>query len=295
MSQALQGGPDGPPINTIGSPFIELQSVDSTNNYARRQIYESLAQHGLAIFAHEQVAGKGQRGREWTSEKGKNIALSLLIKPHPLTVDQQFQLSACAAVAAHAFFMKYGIEKVTIKWPNDLYWQDRKAGGILIESVIRSRESGVGSRESGVQSSESESDSTQAAQNIQKSGTGSNWEWAIVGIGININQTLFPDHLPNPVSLKQITGSDHDPVERAKELCAFMQHYFTELTTTGFENIFSLYNQHLYKRNEHITLKKENRVFEALVKGVTTTGRLVTKHAMEEEFDFGEVEWQPVH
>ncbi len=299
MSQAPQRSPDGSPANIIGSPFIELQSVDSTNNYARQQIHtaclpdrqaspsgsQGLAQHGMAIFAHEQVAGKGQRGRDWASEKGKNIVLSLLIKPHPLMLDQQFQLSACTAVSVHAFFMKYAIEKVKIKWPNDIYWQDRKAGGILIESVVRSRESGV-------QSSESEPDSTRVAQNIQKSGTGSNWEWAIVGIGININQTSFPENLPNPVSLKQITGNDHDPVELAKELCALMQHYFTELTTTGFDNIFRLYNQHLYKLNEKVKLKKANQVFEAMIKGVSPSGKLIARHSFDEEFDFGEVEWK---
>ena len=274
MSQALQRSPDGPPANTIGSPFIELQSVDSTNNYARQQIHESLAQHGLAIFAHEQVAGKGQRGKTWTSEKGKNIALSLLIKPHPLTLDQQFQLSASAAVAVHAFFMKYAIEKVTIKWPNDIYWQDRKAGGILIES-------GVGSLQSAPDSYRDGSQQTASPR----------WEWAIIGIGININQTVFPEHLPNPVSLKQITGKVHDPVELAKELCAFMQDYFTELKTIGFENIFSLYNQHLYKCNEIVKLKKENRIFEAMIKGVTPAGKLISEHPIEEEFGFEEVQW----
>ncbi len=262
MSQALQGGPDGPPINTIGSPFIELQSVDSTNNYARRQIYESLAQHGLAIFAHEQVAGKGQRGREWTSEKGKNIALSLLIKPHPLTVDQQFQLSACAAVAAHAFFMKYGIEKVTIKWPNDLYWQDRKAGGILIENLLSSQEQ-----------------------------SGSSWNWAIAGIGVNINQTQFPSDLPNPVSLKQITGKDHDPIQLAKAIVNRINLYYQELLTTGPENIFSQYNRYLYKQGQRVKLKKDNRVFEALIKYVNAKGQLETTHAIPETFDFGSIEW----
>ena len=106
--------------------------------------------------------------------------------------------------------MKYAGDETKIKWPNDLYWQDRKAGGILIESIVRSRESGVGS-----------------------------WEWAIIGIGININQTTFPDDLPNPVSLKQITGKNFDPVELAKELCGLLDKRFTELIENGFENIYS--------------------------------------------------------
>ena len=129
----------------IGLPFLELQSVDSTNNYARGQIHAGLAQHGMAFFAHDQVAGKGQRGKVWATEKEANIIISLLVKPKPMQLAQQFQLSACMAVALHEFFTKYAGEDTKIKWPNDLYWQDRKAGGMLIESVVGSRESGVGS------------------------------------------------------------------------------------------------------------------------------------------------------
>ena len=248
--------------NPIGTPFIELQSVDSTNNYAREQIPAGLAQHGTAVFAHEQTAGKGQRGRVWTSEKGSNIALSVMVKPQPLLVSQQFQLSAAMALAVRDFFSKYSVEDASIKWPNDLYWQDRKAGGILIESIIGSRGSGT-----------------------------AEWEWAIVGVGININQTSFPPHLPNPVSLKQITGNDHQVPELAKELCGFMEKYLQELTRSGFENIYEKYNRHLYKRNETVRLKKDNRSFDVMIKRISPAGKLVVQHSIEEEFDFGEVEW----
>ena len=106
--------------NPLGSPFIELQSVDSTNNYAREQIHAGLAQHGEAFFAHEQFAGKGQRGKAWASEKGDNIILSVVIKPQSLLLPQQFQLSTCTAVAVHEFFVKYAGDDAKIKWPNDL-------------------------------------------------------------------------------------------------------------------------------------------------------------------------------
>lgn len=260
-----------PLLNPIGTPFIELQSVDSTNNYARQQIHaarlpdrQGLAQHGMVVFSHEQTAGRGQRGKVWTSEPGLNIAMSIIINPAPLSLNNQFQLSACTAVAVHEFFMKYAIGKTCIKWPNDLYWQDRKAGGILIESVIGNRESDV-----------------------------SSWDWAIVGIGININQTSFPAWLPNPVSLKQITGSDYKLMPLAKELCRVFQQFYKELILAGFENIFKLYNKHLYKKGENIKLKKDNRIFNAELKGVSPSGKLIVRHSIEEEFGFGEVEWLP--
>ena len=94
-------------IQTIGTPFVELQSVDSTNNYARQLIHAGMAQTGMAIFTDEQLAGKGQRGKVWASEKDVNIALSIVISPKPLKVTQQFQLSACVAVALHQFFFQF--------------------------------------------------------------------------------------------------------------------------------------------------------------------------------------------
>ena len=249
----------------IGLPFIELQSVDSTNNYARALIRgehlperQGEARHGMAVFAQQQTAGKGQRGKSWEAEKDTGIALSVLLKPGFLGTGQQFQLSATVAVAVQAFFRKYAGDETKIKWPNDLYWQDRKAGGILIENSL--------------------------------SGSGT-WEWAIVGIGININQVQFPEDLPNPVSLKQITGKESDPCLLAKELCNYMNEPYNRLCQEGFPGIYHDYCSHLYKNGQVVKLKKETRVFEALVKNVTPEGRLLVQHAIEEEFNFGEVEW----
>lgn len=250
------------PIKTIGLPFIELQSVDSTNIYALNQVHAGLAQHGSAFFAHEQVAGKGQRGKKWDSEKGANIILSVVIKPDSTAISSQFQLSACAAVAIHEFFSFYAGDDTKIKWPNDLYWQDRKAGGILIENIVVSQESGVGS-----------------------------WQWAIIGIGVNINQTTFPPELQNPVSLKQITGINFNPVALARELCIKLDTCYQQLFNNGFEKIYEAYLSQLYKKNETVKLKKDNRVFEAHIKTVTPRGQLIIQHAIEEQFDFGEVEW----
>lgn len=254
------------------SPFIELQSVDSTNNYAREQIHTSqqndlplrqslkkgVELHGLCVFAHDQLAGKGQRGKVWVSQKGENIALSIIVKPTPLSLSAQFQLSVCAAVALHEFFMKYAGSDTKIKWPNDLYWQDRKAGGILIENVVSA---------------------------------GGQWEWAIVGMGININQTSFPPDLLNPVSLKQITGKSFEPLVLAKELSKLFCEYWNNGVVNGFDKLYSQYLTLLYKRNKKVKLRKDNKVFDAAIQSVTPTGRLVVQHAINEEFEFGQVEW----
>src|SRR6186713_954766 len=184
------------------------------------------AQHGMAVFTYEQTAGKGQRGKKWTSQKDLNIALSILLKPYPLSVPDQFKLSVCIAVSAWEFFSKYAGDETKIKWPNDIYWRDRKAGGILIENVIQSSQLAVGS-----------------------------WQWSVIGIGININQTDFDPDLPNPVSLKQITGKNHEPVELAKELCSSIEVNYQTLTTGNYETLFNKYLSHLYKKDEKVKLK----------------------------------------
>lgn len=274
--------PQPPVYSPIGLPFIELQSVDSTNNYARQLIHDGLAQHGNTVFAHEQLAGKGQRGKIWRSETSSNIILSIVIKPDQLRLMQQFQLSACVAVSVQEFFSKYAGDDSKIKWPNDLYWQDRKAGGVLIESVVRSPSSTAG-----------------LPQSKQESGIGE-WLWSIIGIGININQTAFPSYLVNPVSLKQITGKEFDIITLAKELCGILDKYFMVLQKGGFEKIYSLYISQLYKKNAPVKLKKDNRVFEATIVSVSPVGKLIvrsdTYRDIEEDpidigFDFGEIEW----
>ena len=255
--------------NPIGKPFIELQSIDSTNKYAMALIHgdhlpdgQGEPQHGMAIFAHEQTTGKGQRGKNWVSERGSNIALSILLNPYPLSIPDQFKLSVCIAVSTWDLFSKYAGDETRIKWPNDLYWRDRKAGGILIENVIQSSQSTVGV-----------------------------WQWALAGIGINVNQSVFDPDLPNPVSLKQITGKYYEPLELAKELCSIIEKKYQLLIAGNFKTLFDKYQKHLYKKDEKVKLKKDIRVFETTIKGVSETGQLITQHAIEERFEFGEVEW----
>jgi len=260
--------PDPSFQNPIGAPFIELQSVDSTNNYALARVHAGLAQHGETFLAHEQLAGKGQRGKTWTAEKGSSLLTSIIINPYPLTIDRQFQLSACAAVSACGCLNKYGAGDFKIKWPNDIYWQDRKAGGILIENVI------------GVNRDDDSSGKLDRA-----------WKWAVVGIGININQKSFDNQLINPVSLLQITGKEHDPVAIAMELYSVMGHNWRQIINGNFVTLYNYYIDHLYKLNEKLRFKAGNRSFEAVIKGVSTSGRLILEHGVEEEYATGEIEF----
>lgn len=236
--------------------FKILDSVDSTNNYAMARVREGMAKHGMAFVAKEQTAGKGQRGKSWQMQPGQSIAMSVVLKTDKLRADQQFYLSMLIALATNDFLKKYAGKETTIKWPNDLYWRDRKAGGILIENIIMGKE----------------------------------WQWAVVGIGININQTAFDDTIINAVSLKQITGKNHDPLELAKKLCSKLDHRFKDLQRSK-ESIEDAYNSILYKKGQKVSLKKYNIVFECFIKGVTEFGYLITESATEQLFSIGEVQW----
>ena len=255
-------------MHPLGSPFIELQSIDSTNNYALTRIRERMAEHGTAFFAHEQTAGKGQMGRQWISQKDSNIAMSLVLRPGSLQLSQQFWLSACIAVAVLNFLTRHAGNDMRIKWPNDLYWQDRKLGGILIENIVGASRAPAGP------------------------GLPSTWDWAVTGIGLNINQTSFPPELPNPVSLKQITGKTFDTVLLAKDLCGDINDGFGQLLRNGFDEIYKLYNENIYKRGATVKLKKNSAVFQTTIKAVSETGELVTHNGVfEERFAFGEISW----
>jgi BirA family transcriptional regulator, biotin operon repressor / biotin---[acetyl-CoA-carboxylase] ligase len=232
--------------------------VDSTNNYAMGRIRDGVAKHGGAWFSYEQTHGKGRRGNVWRTEKGKNIILSIAADTRFLTVYQQFHLNIATSLACLDFFGKYAGDETKIKWPNDIFWNDRKAGGILIENIIK----------------------------------GNTWLWAVIGTGININQTEFNlDAVFKPVSLKQITGKEFDVLELAKELHEAILKRYEELRNNGFEKMFIEYNQSLFGLDKAVRLKKDNAVFETTIKGVSPQGKLITADTTEREFDFDEVEW----
>ena len=240
-----------------GYSIVILKQVDSTNNYAMAKVHAGLAKHGDACFSSHQTAGKGQRGKSWVTGEGLSIALSVILQPKLLNILHPFQLSAAVGLASFDFFSSYAGEETRIKWPNDIYWRDRKAGGILIENKFSGRD----------------------------------WNWAVIGVGINVNETDFDTALVNPVSLKQITGTSYDTAELAKVLHRLIMKRVDEIITKSYDLLLSEYNSHLYKLQETVKLKKDNMVFDTTISGVSAKGQLITIDAIEKHFEFGEVEW----
>jgi len=195
--------------------------------------------------------------------------MSIAITPSFLSPVEQFHLSACVAAATCELLSNYAGPEVSIKWPNDLYWRNKKLGGILIENII-------------------------GGETDSESATGKQWpawKWAVIGIGVNINQERFDTDLINPISLTQITNDKHDCVSLAKKTCKTIDLFYKRLMQEGLVPILKLYNAHLYKKDETVRFKKDNRVFDATVKSVDANGRLIIQHSIEEKIDFGQLEW----
>jgi BirA family biotin operon repressor/biotin-[acetyl-CoA-carboxylase] ligase len=240
-----------------GEPFNILPTTDSTNNHAMNEARLGLTSDGMAYFALDQYQGKGQRTKTWSSKPGENIILTVVKDCSALALNNQFQLSVAVALACFDFFSAYAGDETRIKWPNDIYWRDRKAGGILIENMVKS----------------------------------GRWDKAIIGMGININQTAFDKMEGKPVSLKQITGKTHDPISLAKELCQHLENRLSMLKNEPLDELLSAYNEQLFKKGELVQFKRNNVLFQATVRGVAPDGQLMIMHGVEERIPFGEIIW----
>jgi BirA family biotin operon repressor/biotin-[acetyl-CoA-carboxylase] ligase len=196
--------PDTPNI-VLGEPLIKLTTIPSTNIYAMEQVHQGLALSGSCYSADFQTAGKGQHGRNWESEKGQNLLSSYVLELKQLKTEKiwtptdQIGFSAAIALGARAFFASFAGEATKIKKPNDIYFRDRKAGGILIENLIRGKE----------------------------------WTWAVIGIGMNINQSSFSSASVNrissyPISLQEITNLNWDIKK--------MQQHLNEALTNAIQD-----------------------------------------------------------
>jgi BirA family biotin operon repressor/biotin-[acetyl-CoA-carboxylase] ligase len=216
------------------------------------KVHEGMAKHGMCWFARQQTAGKGQRGKQWLSTPDANITMSIVVSPENFSLQEAFLFNMNIACCCKDFLTSKTDEEFTIKWPNDLYWRDRKAGGILIENVLR----------------------------------GGQWLWSVIGIGINVNQTVFEEQLVNATSLRQINDKIFDPVDLAKKL-----HLDIVKSISSSDTMIDRFNENLYKKNELVRFQTKIGEIEATIQRVDEQGRLHVLAGEEIVFNFGEVEW----
>lgn len=222
----------------LDAPIIELDTIDSTNNYAMRLIDADTALPGMTIITRSQEKGKGQHGKHWFDEPGSSLLMSIIIKPN-FKLDSQFVFNACVAVAiADVLTDLYEHWRVNIKWPNDIVIDDKKAGGVLIENVVR----------------------------------GSNWAYSVIGLGLNVLQASMPSDIPYATSLKMTSGKDISILELRTRIRERIIKYAAAYTSG--EKVIEEYNNYLYKRGEQQEFIEENSKWSAEVKGVVETGLL---------------------
>lgn len=238
-----------------------LNVVDSTNRYIRDEA-DALWNVGggndmVAVVASHQTTGRGQRGNVWASEKGCNLLLSVLLRPGTsLEVSNQFLLSQTVAVAIHSAMKRHGID-TRVKWPNDIYVGNRKLAGILVELDY----------------------------------SGSFIEQAIVGIGLNVNQSKFPEMDRVPVSMKMLLGRELSVDDVLAEILDTFNNFYRKMRIDG-EEIAVMYNELLLGLGEQRKFIDANGCFTAVLVEVESDGHLLLKCAdgTQKRYAFKEVE-----
>ena len=222
-----------------------IKTTNSTNT-----LLKQLAAEGNPpdfIYAGYQTAGRGQTGNGWESEADKNLLCSILLPPNK----NLYFLNIAVGVA----IIRLIGEEFTIKWPNDIYWQDKKLAGILVENAI----------------------------------VGSEVKFSIAGIGLNVNQTEFKSDAPNPVSLKQITGKEYN-IDRLMNL---LLEEVQKVLNEPEETIWSEYKAHLYRREGFWPFEDKNGRFEAAIQDVLPTGEIVLKdkNGQIRQYEFKQIKY----
>ena len=242
----------------IPHPLIELQTVDSTNLYAEQLLKTQIVPEGTIIIAHQQTSGKGQGENSWESEPGKNATFSMVLFPEFLPPGQQFLLNKTIAIGVLDFLARFQIEeRCSIKWPNDIYAGNRKIGGILIQNTV----------------------------------CGTVYESCIAGIGVNINQETFHPGLPNPVSLKQLTGMNYPVKDAVDFIVARIDERYHQLQKGLYESLDREYREQLLGINEWRDYFVDKKLIKGKIRGVDESGLLMLemKNGSKRAFNHGEI------
>lgn len=227
---------------------IYIPQTDSTNNYLNALGANQHLEEFTVVSTGFQTSGKGQRGNSWESEQGANLLFSIVLYPDFLPANRQFLLSQIISLAIKEA-LNTVIESISIKWPNDIYWNDRKICGILIENDLM----------------------------------GSAMKKSIVGVGLNVNQREFRSQAPNPVSLWQITGSEHALDSLLTKILQAAQASYAMIKKGNADSIIRQYHQALYRREGYHEYVDKDGLFKAKIEGVLPEGRLVLVDEMGEK------------
>jgi len=217
------------------------------------------APEGLVVAAFFQEKGRGQRGSTWESESGKNLTFSLLLRPIFMKVEEQFTISKAIALSICDWLKNNSVD-ACIKWPNDIYVGDKKIAGILIENSFSSAVLDV----------------------------------SIIGIGFNLNQTIFSPEIPNPTSLMLLRGNSYRPENVLSELIESIQSRYLQLQQGLKTKVWADYLKSLYRFQNLSNYSNADGSFKAKIIGVKPTGELIleTENGQQRTFGFKEVNFE---
>ncbi|MEM7102288.1 MAG: biotin--[acetyl-CoA-carboxylase] ligase [Bacteroidota bacterium] len=243
----------------IGKVLFEFQSLESTNISAQELLSKSKPTEGTVISASEQTKGKGQFGSTWLSSPAENITLSIILYPGFLPPNRQFLLNQAISLGVYDLCNAYLEADVCLKWPNDILFGNNKAGGILIENTI----------------------------------SGNQISATVIGVGLNINQTVFPNHLPNPVSWRDITGTIFDLEEVKQALFWHVEARYLQLRAGHYDRLRNDYIAALYRYAQRSPFKSGDQKFTGKITGVNQDGKLelVDDKGELKTFGFKEIEF----
>lgn len=236
---------------------LRLKNTGSTNDY----LLGTDTQEEVCAVTDYQSAGKGMGNNTWESEAGKNLLFSILVHPTWLPATEQYLMSMAEAIAVcdaiNSLFPPK--EVVLIKWPNDIYWKDKKLSGTRIDGNIK----------------------------------GGKLADLVIGTGINVNQTVFVSDAPNPVSMKQVTGIAYDCDELLNAVLKNFAKYQKILRDNEKEEIMGMYHERLYRREGFYWYEDKDGAFEAELMGVNSNGimTLRRKDGTCSEYEFKEVKF----
>ena len=233
-------------MGKVGHTFIDLEEVDSTNLYAERMLQKGSVAEGTVILAKFQTAGMGQDDHQWESASGQNLTFSIVLHPRFLSPGRQFLLNKVISLGVLDSLADY-VEGATIKWPNDILIGSKKIGGILIRINVE----------------------------------GESLETAIVGIGLNVNQTKFDPSLTQATSLVQVLHQELKLKEALILLCNAIDMRYSQLKNNNNEQLKSDFHQKLlgYKLERKFVVDGQQII--GIIEGVDEFGRLLVIHPGE--------------
>ena len=232
--------------------ITHFKTLESTNQYLQNLLNEGVDIVNNVVVTDFQTSGKGQGKNVWQSENGKNLLFSIALDMSFLKAENQFLLTQIVSVTMIDVLKKYlPEESLFIKWPNDIYFNDKKIAGILIKNEIKGMMMGT----------------------------------SIIGIGLNVNQTSFDESLPNPISMKMITGKEYNLETLLNDICFELKTNANnqQPTANSQQPTANSYTDKLYRYNQWASYEHEGAAKEMMIIGYDQFGRLILKEKNDRE------------